>query len=136
MAAWQQWQGRVINGRFSLHQYLGGSEKSAVYLTEINGSKAAIKLIPAAAAYAQVQASQWELARKLSHPHLVRILETGRHADNRKIRLPNRGSGPARPAPPKLGNRHISDLVLLGSGHMCQLTAAAAMANVIRVKCN
>lgn len=84
MATWQQWQGHVINGRFPLRQYLGGSEQNAVYLTEINGSKAAIKLIPADAAYAQAQVSQWELARKLSHPHLVRILETGRHADDQR----------------------------------------------------
>ena len=84
MATWQQWQGRVINGRFSLRHYLGGSEQSAVYRTEINGSRAAIKLIPVDAAYAQAQVSQWELARKLSHPHLVRILETGRHADDQQ----------------------------------------------------
>ena len=78
MATWQQWEGRVINGRFPLRQYLGGSEQSAVYLTEINDSKAAIKLIPSDAAHAQVQFSRWELASKLSHPHLVRILDTGR----------------------------------------------------------
>src|SRR5271167_494812 len=84
MATWQQWEGHVIDGRFSLRQYLGGSEQSAVYLTEINGSKAAIKLIPADAAYAQAQVSRWELARKLSHPHLVRIMETGRHAHDQQ----------------------------------------------------
>lgn len=84
MAKWQQCEGRTISGRFSLRQYLGGSEQSAVYLTEINGSKAAIKLIPADAANAQAQVSQWELARKLSHPHLLRILETGRHVDDQQ----------------------------------------------------
>jgi serine/threonine protein kinase len=78
MATWQQWEGRIINGRFPLRLYLGGSEQSAVYLTEINGSKAAIKLIPSDAAHAQVQVSRWKLASKLSHPHLVRILDTGR----------------------------------------------------------
>ena len=84
MAMWQQWQGRVINERFSLRQYLGGSKRRAVYLTEISGSKAAIKLIPANEAYAQAQVAQWELARKLSHPHLVRIMETGRHVDDQQ----------------------------------------------------
>ena len=78
MATWQQWEGRVINGRFPLRLYLGGSEQSVVYLTEINGSKAAIKLIPSDATNAQVQLSRWKLASKLSHPHLVRILDTGR----------------------------------------------------------
>ena len=76
MVTWQQWEGRVINGRFPLRLYLGGSEHSAVYLTEINGSKAVIKLISSDAAQAQL--SRWELASKLSHPHLVRILDTGR----------------------------------------------------------
>ena len=78
MATWQQWEGRVINERFPLHRYLGGSEQSVVYLTEIDGSKAAIKLILADAAQAQIQVSRWELASKLSHPHLARILHTGR----------------------------------------------------------
>ncbi len=78
MATWQQLEGRVINGKFPLRRYLGGSEHSAVYLTEINGSKATIKLIPSDATQAQVQLSRWELASKLSHPHLVRILDTGR----------------------------------------------------------
>ncbi|HZM12239.1 MAG TPA: hypothetical protein VFC15_18685, partial [Candidatus Limnocylindrales bacterium] len=49
-----------------------------MYLTEIDGSKAEIKLIPADAAQAQIQLSRWELASKLSHPHLLRILHTGR----------------------------------------------------------
>ena len=78
METWQQWEGRVINGRFPLLRYLGGSEQSAVYLTEIDGSKAAIKLIPAETVQAQIQLSRWELASKLSHPHLLRILHIGR----------------------------------------------------------
>jgi TonB family protein len=88
MATWQQWEGRVINGKFPLRLYLGGSEHSTVYLTEINGSKATIKLIPSDATQAQVQLSRWELASKLSHPHLVRILDTGRwRADDERDML-------------------------------------------------
>ena len=78
MATWQQWEGRVINERFPLQQYLGGSKESAVYLTEINGSKAAIKFIPSDAADAQARASRWGSAGKLFHPHLLQILATGR----------------------------------------------------------
>lgn len=78
MAKWQQWEGRVINGKFPLRQHLGGSERSAVYLTEIDGLKAAIKLIPPDAERAQVRVSRWELARQLSHPHLIPILDVGR----------------------------------------------------------
>ena len=75
--SWQQWDGLIVNGRFPLRQYLGGSEQSAVYLIEIEGARAAIKLIPAAAPHAQAQVASWKLAGQLSHPNLVRILETG-----------------------------------------------------------
>jgi TonB family protein len=78
MSTWQQWEGRVINGRFPLRQYLGGTKHSAVYLTEINGSKAAIKFTRSDTAGAQARASWWESAGKLSHPHLLQILDTGR----------------------------------------------------------
>ena len=78
MDMWQQREGSVVGGRFTLLRHLGGSEHGAVYLTEIDGSKAAIKLIPADAAQAQIQLSRWEWAGKLSHPHLLRILHTGR----------------------------------------------------------
>jgi TonB family protein len=49
-----------------------------VYLTEFNESKAAIKFIRSDALGAQAQASWWESAGKLSHPHLLQILDTGR----------------------------------------------------------
>jgi len=78
MSTWQQWERRIVNGRFPLRQYLGGTEQSAVYLTEINGSKAAIKLVRSDTAGAQARASWWESAGKLSHPHLLQILDTGR----------------------------------------------------------
>lgn len=88
MATWQQWEGRVINARFPLRQYLGGSTQSAVYLTEVDGSKAAIKLIPLDATAAQDQISQWESAGKLSHPHLLRILDSGHwHAEDEREML-------------------------------------------------
>jgi TonB family protein len=88
MATWQQWEGRVINGRFPLRQYLGGSTQSAVYLTEVDGSKAAIKLIPFDAMVAQDQISRWASAGRLSHPHLLRILDTGHwHAEDEQQML-------------------------------------------------
>src|SRR6516162_9847794 len=77
MSTWQQWEGRVINGRFPLRRYLGGTKQSTVYLTEINGSKAAIKFVRSDAVGAQARASWWESAGKLSHPHLLQILDAG-----------------------------------------------------------
>jgi serine/threonine protein kinase len=76
----KQWEGKVVNGVFPLRQYLGGSDRSAVYLTEIGGEnprKAAIKLVEANIADADIQLARWRFAGKLSHPHLLQIHEVG-----------------------------------------------------------
>jgi serine/threonine protein kinase len=60
---------------------LGGSDHSAVFLTERgepDPQKAAIKLIPVNAADPELQLSWWELAARLSHPHLLRLGQRGR----------------------------------------------------------
>jgi TonB family protein len=83
---WKKWEGRVVNGKFPLRQWLGSSENSAVFLTErgANGSqKAAIKLIPVEAFSADTvdeaaQLAHWTDGAKLSHPHLIRLFESGR----------------------------------------------------------
>ncbi len=65
---------------FPLRQYLGGSDRSAVFLTERRGrdpQRAAIKLITVDPANTANQLAQWEFAAKLSHPHLLRLFETG-----------------------------------------------------------
>src|SRR5580700_5436486 len=75
---WKKWEGRV-DGKFPLRQWLGGSEHSAVFLTERPGQseKVAIKLI-AADGDADRKLSHWRAAAQLSHPHLMRIYEAGR----------------------------------------------------------
>ncbi|HEY4052988.1 MAG TPA: TonB family protein [Terriglobales bacterium] len=75
-----QWQGQVVDGRFPLEQYLGGSEQQAVFLTRVPGgaTKAAIKLIRATACNPDAQVAAWRRAAKLSHPHLIRIFDGGR----------------------------------------------------------
>jgi len=79
--AWKQWEGQVVNGKFPLVRYLGGSEHSAVFLTEFHKGerplKAAIKLIPAPQENSELQLSRWRLAAELSHPHLISIFDTG-----------------------------------------------------------
>jgi serine/threonine-protein kinase len=78
--AWKLWEGQAVNGEFHLQQYLGGGETSAVFLTEygeLEPQKAAIKLLPAQEE-SEVQLAQWELAAKLSHPHLIKLFQIGR----------------------------------------------------------
>ena len=75
----KRWEGQLVDGRFPLRQYLGGSEHSAVFLTEWGrGQNAAIKLIPLDPATADPQLARWKQAAGFSHPHLLRIFETGR----------------------------------------------------------
>ena len=46
--AWKTWEGRTVDGKFPLRRWLGGSDHSAVFLTDLGGSqKAVIKLIAA-----------------------------------------------------------------------------------------
>jgi eukaryotic-like serine/threonine-protein kinase len=77
----KQWEGQIVDGVFPLRQYLGGSDHSAVFLTEYSEGepqKAAIKLFPANAATADAQISSWEFASQLSHPNLLRLFRGGR----------------------------------------------------------
>lgn len=65
---------------FPLQQWLGGSDHSAVFLTEIPGSsqRAAIKLMETEAGpEGEHQASRLRAAAKLSHPNLIPIFQSG-----------------------------------------------------------
>lgn len=76
---WKKWEGRVVDEKIRLRQWLGGSDHSAVFLTERTGEslKAAIKLVPAEDLNAEARLSRWADAAKLSHPHLIRLFEYG-----------------------------------------------------------
>jgi TonB family protein len=81
--AWRTPEGTTIDGKFPLRQWLGGSDHSAVFLTErmllgVTGpQKAAIKLIAADSASSADQLARWRAAAQLSHPHLVRVFDFG-----------------------------------------------------------
>lgn len=72
----KSWEGQVV-GEFTLRQWLGGSDHSAVFLTDFSGQKAAIKLVPANTTNVD-QPARWRPAMKLSHPHLLRVFDMGR----------------------------------------------------------
>ena len=79
--SWKTLEGRSVDGKFPLRQWLGGSDHSAVFLTAGNAfgaQKLAIKLIEAESAEAEQQASRLGELTKLSHPHLIRIFAVGR----------------------------------------------------------
>jgi hypothetical protein len=77
---WKQWEGQVVDLCFPLRRYLGGTDRTAVYLTQIGDPEprnAAIKLILADTDEADA-AIQWDRAARLSNPHLLCLLRTGR----------------------------------------------------------
>jgi TonB family protein len=79
--AWKKWEGQVVNEEFQLLRYLGGSEHSAVFLTkraDREPQDVTIRLIQSSAENPELQLSWWELAAKLSHPHLLRLFQQGR----------------------------------------------------------
>lgn len=76
-----EWVGQIVDGKYRLGQFLGGTEQSAVFVTEFGEPetrKAAIKLIPVDAGEAKGQLARWRQAASLSHPNLIQIFDTGR----------------------------------------------------------
>ncbi len=83
--AWKEWEGRVVNKEFRLGEFLGGSERAGVFMTQYGPEslKAAVKLIPVGTwdqASVETELSRLKSAQELSHPHLLQILEVG-HAN-------------------------------------------------------
>lgn len=73
------WEGRSVGGKFPLRQWLGGSDHSAVFLTERpGGAKSAIKLIAVEPGTAERELTRMHATTRLSHPNLIRIFEAGR----------------------------------------------------------
>ncbi|MGA2571493.1 MAG: protein kinase [Terracidiphilus sp.] len=72
--------GNGLENRFPLLQWLGGSDGSDVFLTELSerGQKAIIKLIPADGQDAEARFAAWGAAAALSHPSLMRVFAFGR----------------------------------------------------------
>ena len=71
----RRWEGRVIEGKYLLRQWLGGSDHSAVFLTEFQDQplpKVAIKLI-------QVDDSRCESELAHDQPAQARLLQNERH---------------------------------------------------------
>lgn len=77
---WPEWQGAVINGVYPLRRILHASDHSAVFLTEgklHNRPDAAIKIVRVERVAGDLQLRRWRTAGALSHPHLIRLLDSG-----------------------------------------------------------
>jgi TonB family protein len=79
--AWKQYEGQIVDGKFDLRTYLGGGDRSAVFVTHRGGQSpqdAAIKIFSADPQTAELLLSRWKQSSRLSHPHLLGIFEMGR----------------------------------------------------------
>jgi len=80
-SAREPWEGRVVEGKYPLLELLGTGKSSSVFRTEfpVGGGfqKAAIQLIPVEPGNVEAQLTRLQLARGLSHPHLIEILDVG-----------------------------------------------------------
>lgn len=77
---WKQWEGRVVDEAFLLQRFLGGSDRSAVFLTQYGqgvAQRAVIKLVLVDPNKAEAQLFRWRLATKLPAPGLIRIFHMG-----------------------------------------------------------
>jgi TonB family protein len=82
---WEQFVGRIVDGKFPLQKLIESSERSAIYFSERGADtsqKVAIKLTLADGfggnEEEEAQLSRWADAAKLSHPHLIKLFESGR----------------------------------------------------------
>lgn len=72
--------GCVIDGRFPLLQQLGATKWSSAWLTDLDdrrAQKAAIKIFPLKSADVDATIARWDVARAISHPHLMPLFYTG-----------------------------------------------------------
>jgi TonB family protein len=85
---WAQWEGRTVDGKYLLRNYLGDSDGNAVFRTRMEDevTDAAIKFIATEDAEAEGQLLRWGTASELNHPNLIRILAVGQTAvDSREV---------------------------------------------------
>jgi hypothetical protein len=78
---WVGWENQIVNGVYPLRRFLGGSNHSAVFLTQYRPegvTNAAIKLVPADTLETEAQLVRWGTAATLNHPHLIRLFDVGR----------------------------------------------------------
>ncbi len=77
----ESWKGQIVDGKFPLLEWLGASQGTNVFLTELPdapGQKAAIKIIRSSIETEGAVLARWQAIAELSHPHLMGLLHFGR----------------------------------------------------------
>ena len=73
------WEGRVVEGKFPLLEWRGGSESCGSFFTVLGGlQQAIIQLVLESDPEADAHLAQWNFAAGLSHPHIAKVLAAGR----------------------------------------------------------
>ena len=75
---WAKWESQIVNGLYPLRRFMGRSNHSVVFQSEFKGQQAAIKLLPEDPSSPDAQLALWTRISGLSHPNLMRILDSGR----------------------------------------------------------
>jgi TonB family protein len=78
---WKQLEGQVVDGRFTLGEYLGGTEYSADFAVQAGTATAdrgVLKIVITEPDKAEAQLQLWNRAAQLTHPNLLRVLHAGR----------------------------------------------------------
>ena len=78
---WEQWEGEVIDGQFTLGRRLTSSEAEAIYETEGSGAEpAVIRLHASNSGDGDLLWKRWSAAAALSHENLIGIFAVGHSA--------------------------------------------------------
>jgi hypothetical protein len=76
----EHWKGASIAGCYTLENWLGGDENTAVFQTSLpaDGRRAIVKLVTQAACDGTAILDRWQRIRQLRHPNLIGLLDCGR----------------------------------------------------------
>jgi TonB family protein len=78
---WKRWEGQVVDHKYRLESLIGNTDHSVVFQAEYHGPeprRATLKFVAADSPSADQLIVAWNKAAQLSHPNLLRILQTGK----------------------------------------------------------
>lgn len=94
---WRQWEGQCVDSVFALDRCMGGSSRGAVFETQFQDRRAAIKIVPGTPEAIDALLASWERAASLSHPTLVEIRARRNRTRGHALRLRRNGTSRREP---------------------------------------